>query len=470
MRVVLDLQACQNFSRFQGIGRYSLSLATNLIDELIKKDCDVIILLSDSFPDEALKLQSDLSSRFLGLKYCSFSVLSPCASNELRFGWRQFASRITREHVIACLQPDIVHIASLLAEGWSCDTVGSVGLLGPSIPTALTHYDLIPFSMSEYYLDHDINFKNYYLEKLEYVKKADLLLAISDYSRSEAIEKLGLSHNSVINISSAVDGKLAGQSSNRISSEPSLSKKYGIKKDFLLYAPGGFDYRKNFETLFEAYALLPGELKEKYNLVIASRLEEGIAEDLLLKCKKFGLKRNEVIFTDYVPDDDLVMMYKNCRAYVFPSLHEGFGLPVLEAMEFGSVVIASNTSGLPEAHGLMDALFDPHSAQSMSEKMILALEDKSFRKRLKNHAIEQCKKFSWKKTASTAANALESLHQSAIQSGWSRVNFDELPSVQEMLTLISLRRPELEATSDEIALFKDCIRKNRISARNACKL
>jgi glycosyltransferase involved in cell wall biosynthesis len=122
------------------------------------------------------------------------------------------------------------------------------------------------------------------------------------------------------------------------------------------------------------------------------------------------LTEGELVLTDFVPDDDLVALYNMADLFVFPSKHEGFGLPPLEGMACGAPTLGANTSSLPEVIGWDEALFDPHSPSDMAKKMSQALLDTTFRAQLKAHGIEQVKKFSWDASALKAIAALENLH------------------------------------------------------------
>jgi glycosyltransferase involved in cell wall biosynthesis len=236
-------------------------------------------------------------------------------------------------------------------------------------------------------------FRDYYQSKLEEAKKADLFLAISEYSRKEAEEYLGVPENRVVNISSAAEVEFWKPENDGSLINATLLR-LGIKSAFLLYAPGGFDYRKNLDRLFEAYALLPPRMRASHQLVIASKLDPGRREILNQSMASCGLNAEEVVLTDYVSDEELKHLYSSCFAYVFPSLHEGFGLPALEAMSCGAPVIASNRTSIPEVVGMNEALFDPTSARSIADKIMEVIRDEEFRKRLLAHAVSQRKKFS----------------------------------------------------------------------------
>ena len=116
--------------------------------------------------------------------------------------------------------------------------------------------------------------------------------------------------------------------------------------------------------------------------MIASKLEPGRREILDRAMASFGIEPGEVVLTDYISDLALKHLYCACLAYIFPSLHEGFGLPVLEAMSCGAPVIASNRTSIPEVVGMDEALFNPTSPQSIADKMVQVIQDRGFRERL----------------------------------------------------------------------------------------
>lgn len=458
MRVVLDLQACQSGSRFRGIGRYSMSLGNAMARCLLDRGHEVIVVLSGAFPDEERQVRAFLASSVQGLRFATFQIPSKCAAAAASNRWRQQAARLLREHALARLEPDFVHVSTLLADGWGDDAVASIGHIGVHMPTALTHYDLIPLVMADIYMPEG-PFRDYYMIKLESVRQVDLLLTISNYSRSEALKWLDFSDSAVVNISSAVNDDFSEHARHK-PNVPLTMEKYGIDSGFLLYAPGGFDARKNFDRLFEAYSLLSSQLRKRHRLVIASKLHEGVREGLVWKAGTFGLDVSEIIFTDYVPDEDLVDLYRGCHAYVFPSLHEGFGLPVLEAMSCGAPVIASNCTSIPEALGLDEALFDPYQVTSIAEKLRAVISDEDFRGRLKKHAPIQLEKFSWSRSATIAVDAIERKLSDLKSSGWRVAPASSLPSCDDLLSRLSDMTSLGLPSADDLQVFRSCYEEN----------
>lgn len=458
MRVVLDLQACQSSSRFRGIGRYSMSFAQKLVPQLIARGHEVIIALSSAFPEEAKQIRLSFFNNSFSLKFFDFHILNNCHAREPENHWRQMASRLLREHALASLLPDVIHVSTLLADGWDDDTVASVGALGIHVPTALTHYDLIPYVMSDVYM-LDNKFREYYINKLESIRCADLLLAISDFSRKEALRVLEIPSVNVVNMSSAVNEDFFA-SVELLNESESVLEKFGVSPGFLLYAPGGFDPRKNLDKLLEAYALLPIDVRNEHKLVIASKLPDGYAKGIIWKAGTFGIDASQLILTDYVTDSELAYLYRSCRAYVFPSLHEGFGLPVLEAMLCGAAVIASNCTSIPEAHGLDEALFDPKLPSSIAEKLYSVLTNTKFREKLINHARMQVGKFTWERTAYTALNAMESLNLNRYKLQGQENSKSKLPSCDSMLEKLDCLALSVSPSEIDVKNFRTCYAKN----------
>jgi glycosyltransferase involved in cell wall biosynthesis len=249
-------------------------------------------------------------------------------------------------------------------------------------------------------------FEDYYHSKLASLKKADALLAISEHSRKEAINLFKFSPDHITNISAAID-PMFRQIHYRAEESKAILSKYDIGKPFVLYVPGGFDPRKNFSNLMDAYAKLPASIRETHQLVIGSNVQPMMREELTKKAASFGLSHSELILTGYVPDDELIALYNLCELHVFPSLYEGFGLPALEAMACGAPSIGSNSSSLPEVIGRPDALFDPLSVDSIHRKLFTALTEPDFRGSLRAHALMHAKKFSWERSAALALEKLE---------------------------------------------------------------
>jgi len=275
------------------------------------------------------------------------------------------------------------------------------------ICTAVILYDLIPFLNPADYLQ-DIPQRDSYFRKLQSLNNAELLLSISQSSLREATKELKLNPKQIVNISAAIDEGFhpVNLTPERIAT---LRNAYGINRKIVLYAPGGFDPRKNFEKLIRAYALLKPSLRLDYQLVIIGNIDKERYHHLSKLAKHAKLQKDELVITGYLHETELVEFYNLATLFVFPSTHEGFGLPVLEAMACGAAVIGSNISSIPEVIGLPEALFDPASENDIAEKITRVLEDDAFRNKLITHGLKQAKSFSWDECGKRAINALETL-------------------------------------------------------------
>ncbi|MGJ7493686.1 glycosyltransferase [Variovorax sp. RT4R15] len=403
MRIVIDLQGAQSTgSARRGIGRYSSSLARAMAKQAGQHE--VVLALNDRFPD----MVDEVRSTFDGLiEPHNVRVFHPPAYTGTTSAAGLRASERLYEAFLASLRPDVVHVASLFE---SLDgAVTSVGQF-VSQPTAVTLFDLIPLINSDLYLSHPTA-RAWYTKKIGSLRRADMCLAISESSRQEGIKYLGFSAERCINVSTAAYEHFRRMDLSKDHID-ALRERFGLRKPFVMYT-GGIDLRKNIEGLVRAFAKLPPELRKGHQLAIVCATQEESKRALLDLAKAEGLRDGDVVLTGFVSEDDLVSLYNLCALFVFPSWHEGFGLPALEAMHCGAAVIGANTSSLPEVIGREDALFDPRDDQSIAAKMQHALSDLDFRRELIAHGEAQCRKFTWEASAERALDGLEALHNAA---------------------------------------------------------
>lgn len=402
MRIVIDLQGAQCGSRHRGIGRYSLALAQAMMRN--RGNHDILIALNGLFPDSIEPIRAAFDGLCPLDKIVVWHAQGPVHATDPDNTWRRHTAEFIREAFLASLKPDIVHVTSLL-EGFSDNAVHSIGLLNVRVPTAVTFYDLIPLIQSEQYLTPFPVLEALYREKLGHLSRADLYLAISESSRLELIENLNVKDVHTVNISAAADACFKPvQLSNRTVNV--LKERFGLLRPFLMCS-GATDERKNHLRLIKAFSLLPIDLKNNYQLAIVGGLSlehQKKFETYALQC---GLNSTDVVITGRVTDEEMTVLYNLCVLFVFPSWHEGFGLPILEAMSCGAAVIGANTTSLPEVIGRDDALFDPFNELSIAKKMEQVLVDKQLREDLIQHGLQRAKQFSWDESAKRALDAFE---------------------------------------------------------------
>jgi glycosyltransferase involved in cell wall biosynthesis len=173
-------------------------------------------------------------------------------------------------------------------------------------------------------------------------------------------------------------------------------KRYGIETPYILYV-GSLEPRKNLLRLLEGYSQLRS-WSDKWSLVIVGARNFWKSSPVVKEVKELGLK-SYVRFTGYVPDEDLPAIYSGADLFVFPSIYEGFGLPVLEAMACGIPVVTSNTSSLPEVAGDAALLVDPYSVDEIAAAMRRVLCDPDVAAELCAKGLQRAKQFSWERTA-----------------------------------------------------------------------
>ncbi|MEY4504676.1 MAG: hypothetical protein RL154_972, partial [Pseudomonadota bacterium] len=205
-------------------------------------------------------------------------------------------------------------------------------------------------------------------------------------------------------------------------------------------------------------------LKRDYQLVLVCKLNKKQNEYLQSIIALHKLTLDDVILTGFVSDNDLIALYKACYLFVFPSLHEGFGLPVLEAMSFGTAAIGSNVSSIPEVIGLEDALFNPFSSEDITNKIKEVLENKLFWQQLKDNAKAQSSKFSWDATAKKAIEFLEANIKPKLNK-----NIDIKISTQNLINAILKIDTEFPFTNMHFSTLADLIEKNEQEAKKVLK-
>ncbi|SIO69865.1 Glycosyltransferase involved in cell wall bisynthesis [Burkholderia sp. GAS332] len=400
MRIVIDLQGAQSSgSRYRGIGRYTMSLAQAIVRN--KGEHEVILALNGLFADSIEPIRAAFQGLLSQANIRVWQVPGPVGHMDTNNDWRRQSAELVREAFLASLNPDVVLVSSLM-EGLGDDIVTSVGLLSNTVPTAVILYDLIPLINPHLYFQNPV-VEKWFENKYGNIRRAGLLLAISESSRQEAINYLGFPTDMAVNISTAAESQFQPIVVSA-EKEKDVRQRHNLQRQFVMYT-GGIDFRKNIDGLIRAYAKLPKRIRAKTQLAIVCSIQQHNRDELLALAKQHGLAADELVLTGFVSEDDLLALYNLCQVFVFPSWHEGFGLPALEAMSCGRAVIAANTSSLPEVIGRDDALFDPRSDESIASKLEQVLTDGQFRRQLELHGLEQSRRFSWDASGKAAIAA-----------------------------------------------------------------
>jgi len=234
------------------------------------------------------------------------------------------------------------------------------------------------------------------------VKRAKMILTISEASKRDIMRIYDIAQEKIV---VTYPGLKKTYSLNNMEL---LEKKYHISGDYILFV-GTLQPRKNIEKLIEGFSNVVKK-HPKLTLVVVGK-HGWLYEDILKAPKKYGIEE-KVKFISFVPDQDLASFYKQALCYVLPSLYEGFGLPVLEAMAYDCPVITSNISSLPEAGGDAALYVDPKNVDDIAEKILMLVENPSLRRELIEKGKKQIKKFSWEKCAKETLEVLTAVGNS----------------------------------------------------------
>jgi glycosyltransferase involved in cell wall biosynthesis len=263
-----------------------------------------------------------------------------------------------------------------------------------TIPSVLTFHDMQHEFFPEYFSSFEMKVRNEFFRLS--AEQATRIIAISEHAKSTLVEKYGVTPEKIEVIYNGYN------SSFRIIDDPDLLEKvrsrYGLNRPFLYY-PAATLPHKNHKTLFAALKLLRDRHHFDGQLVLSgavTRVNSAIMQEI----GRMGLE-DTVKVLGRLPHDDLPFLYNLARVMAFPSLFEGFGLPLIEAMACGCPVACSNVTSMPEVIGDAGVTFDPASVEDVAEKIFILWEDEAQREALRGRGLQraQSRLFSWVNTA-----------------------------------------------------------------------
>jgi glycosyltransferase involved in cell wall biosynthesis len=354
-----------------GVGNYLLNLISEL--SLIDKENKYLIFTSSQ------------NMHYYSNENSNFNVI------DIGFWGRNKLLRIVWEQLILPLQ----------VIDYKADILFSPGFVCPLVKTSknvTVIHDMTFFSHPQVHTF----FKRIYFPFMikQAVKRSEKIIAVSKNTKKEIIKFTNIVEKKI-----AVTLLAANRfPTSEITDEKKfLEEKYGIASDYLLFV-GMIEPRKNINLIIESLTKIEDE---DIKLVIVGK-KGWMTEELFERIKVNNLE-NKVIFTGFVPDKELSVFYKNARVFLYPSLYEGFGIPVLEAMSQGCPVITSNISSLPEVVGGAAILIDPENPEELADAVNKICKDDKFREELILKGFENAKKFSWKKTAQQTLGIFEEI-------------------------------------------------------------
>lgn len=356
---VIDARATT--AHFPGIGRYVRSLLPALASQLLPQERIIFLCSADQRERLALAEDEKLAWR------CAHS--SP-------FGFRQ---QFEIPRILQRMGVALYHSPYYLMP------------YRPGVRTVLTVYDVIPMRFPQYAsLRARLLFN---VTTRLALKTSHSVIAISRSTKEDYMRLFGVTSEQLTTIHLAAAEYFHPASLEEIAR---VRRKFALRRPYVLYV-GSNKPHKNLTRLLAAWKHVVGQLAEPHELVLAGHLT-AYDDDLAQQIAARGLQPSVRLIYD-VADEDLVALYSGAELFVFPSVYEGFGLPVLEAMACGCAIICGNRSSLPEIVGRAGVLFDPEQVPDIVRALMEILTDTAVRKKMQELAVRRASTFTWERAA-----------------------------------------------------------------------
>lgn len=366
MRLLLDARTVQD--RFPGIGRYVFNLVQALAGV---HEGDIVLLVNPALPNSRYDLSALTRHADVRLQPTDIPTFHLREQTEL-------------PRLIRSFRPDVVHLPY------------NIRPYRLGLPNVLTLFDVIP---RRFPADYPLRTR-WTIELVQRLalRSTNRFVAISRAAAADFSTLYGVPPAAITVTPLAADPQFVPQPAAVVAA---LRERWRLPDRYLLYL-GSNKPHKNLPRLIRAFAAAALQSPET-GLVVAGAWDPRNPEARQL-VRDLGLE-DAVRFLPNVPNADLPALYAGATAFVFPSLYEGFGLPVLEAMACGAPVACSNTSSLPEVAGEAAVLFDPTDVQAMATAIIRLLGDEGLRGQLRERGLQRASSFTWQRTAELTLRA-----------------------------------------------------------------
>lgn len=263
--------------------------------------------------------------------------------------------------------------------------------LTSSIPQVLAVHDLAFIHYPK--LIPKLHLLFYKLHQKRFLNKAKAIVTVSEYSKQDIINQYNINSSKIAVVYNATRTIFKPF---EYADKDFVKKHYAAGNEFFLFI-GGIHPRKNLLQLLKAFSIFKKRQLSSMKLLVAGRLAWQF-EDIIEKLKTYKY-RDEVVLLDYLPEAELAKVTAAAYALIYPSYFEGFGVPIIEAMQCGVPVACSNTSSMPEVAGDAALLFNPNDANDIAQQMMLLYKDEKLRSELIQKGHVQANKFSWNDSA-----------------------------------------------------------------------
>lgn len=301
---------------------------------------------------------------------------------ELRCPSYPLWEQVALPRAVARVRPDLLHCTSNTAP------------VKCPVPLVLTLHDIIflekrQSSSRSLYQEMGWHYRRLVVPRI--LSECRKIITVSNFECNRIREALNLSKDRLTAVYNGYSPHF-----RQMPPAPEIVHKYVPSDDYLFFL-GNTDPKKNTPRVLKAYGLYLRQSKHKRPLLIADLKEEAI--DGILSAEGIKEVKPYLSFPGYIPNADLAALYNGAFAFLYPSLRESFGIPMLESMACGTPVIAGNTSAMPEIAGEGALLADPLDENDIARKILLLEEDDTFYQQQVDYGLERVKLFSWRKSA-----------------------------------------------------------------------
>jgi glycosyltransferase involved in cell wall biosynthesis len=272
-----------------------------------------------------------------------------------------------------------------------------------NIPTISIIHDLQHLDYPFLFSDEERNNRNNFLNDL--LNQADKIICVSEFTRQSMIKYFQISPSKLVVIPNSIHGRLAKLEEKKVSE---YLDKFGINKREYLFYPANYWQHKNHRMLLTAYNLYCQKFsRPTLDLVFTGSLKEE--ENQLQKAVEIMGLQGQVHFLGYLSEEELTAVWQGCKGLIYPSLYEGFGIPLLEAMSFGKPIISSNVCSLPEVGGDAVIYCDPRKPEEMAACLAKIKCDRTLVNQLIVKGYERVKLFNQEEMVRQYLNLFETV-------------------------------------------------------------
>ncbi len=392
----LSLNTIPSYSQKQfECPKLHLAIDANAIEDRASRNRGIGVYLARQF-SALLSLKPEWKFTFCGIGPQPIRELDEIFSDFSNYNYTNWENLLETN-------ADLLYLPNPM--GFATPHIIEIGKIA-KLPIVCTFHDLIPLIFRELYLDKNFRYSVFYMNQLEQLRtNCILFLCNSNCTARDLQERIGIPISRLKVIYAGINNESIQPPSK--GSVEALLWNIGVKSGEYLLFTGVPDQRKNSQGMFAALSIARRVLNKDLRLIIAGDCPNFLVNKLRHEHLQLGLPEQAVIFTGYVSDDVLNTLYSGALVLLFPSLYEGFGLPIVEAMQAGLPVIAGNNSSQIEVAGDAAILVDVYNHQEIADAIIRLYNDSNLRQRLIQKGWVQCKRFNWKNTAELTAKYLE---------------------------------------------------------------